>query len=115
MLADRKIDFSESYEKEWDILKEKCEDGIELMLEDSQRWFLATTENGGIRIKGAEKNVRPLTVHEPPLVEFEEFKVVANVYNDAFFGGIGDLSARLHANNTSVNMRYIFTLIYNLL
>ena len=115
MLADRKIDFSESFEREWDILKEKCEDGIELMLEDSQRWFLATTENGGIRIKGAEKNVRPLTVHEPPLVEFEEFKVVANVYNDAFFGGIGDLSARLHANNTSVNMRYIFTLIYNLL
>lgn len=115
MLADRKIDFSESFEREWDILKEKCEDGIELMLEDSQRWFHAETQDEGIRIKGAEKNVRPLTVHEPPLIEFEEFKVVANVYNDAFHGGIGDLSARLHANNTSVNMRYIFTLIYNLL
>ena len=115
MLADRKIDFSDSYEKEWNILKEKCDGGIELMLEDSQRWFLSTTEGDGIRITGAEKNVRPLVIHEPPLVEFEEFKIVAKVYNDAFFGGIGDLSSRLHANNTSVNMKFIFSLIYYLL
>ncbi len=115
MLADRKIDFSESYEKEWEILKEKCDGGIELMLEDSERWFLAKTEADGIRITGAEKNVRPLVIHEPPVVEFDEFKVVAKVYNDAFFGGIGDLSSRLHANNTAANMKFIFSLIYFLL
>ncbi|MGH7886207.1 MAG: hypothetical protein ACRENO_10980 [Thermodesulfobacteriota bacterium] len=115
MLADRKIDFSESFENEWNILKEKCGGGIELMLEDSQRWFLSTTEDNVIKITGAEKNVRPLKIYEPPVIKFDEFKTVSNVYNDAFFGGIGDLSARLHANNTSVNMRFIFTLIYNLL
>ncbi|NIP30337.1 MAG: hypothetical protein GTO02_09685 [Candidatus Dadabacteria bacterium] len=115
MLADRKIPFSESYKEEWDILKEKCEGGIELMLEDSQRWFLATTEGDGIRISSAVKNVRPLKLPDPPLIEFDEFKTVAGVYNDAFFGGIGDLSARLEVNNTCLNMRYLFMMIYNLL
>lgn len=115
MLADRKIDFSDSFENEWNILKEKCSGGIELMLEDSQRWFLAKTEKNVIRITGAEKNVRPLVIHEPPLIEFDEFRIVAKVYNDAFFGGIGDLSARLHANNTAANMKFVFSLIYYLL
>ena len=115
MLADRKIPFSESKEQEWEILKQKTEGGIELMLEDSQRWFLATTEGDGIRITSAEKNVRPLAVREPPLIEFDEFKRVTEVYNDAFFGGIGDLSSRLDTHNSSPNMRYLFMIIYNLI
>lgn len=115
MLADRKIPFSESKTDEWEILKNKTEGGIELMLEDSQRWFLATAEGDGIRITSAEKNVRPLAVREPPLIEFDEFKRVAEIYNDSFFGGIGDLSARLDVHNSSPNMRYLFMLIYNLL
>lgn len=114
MLADRKIPFSESKKDEWELLKKKAEGGIELMLEDSQRWFLATTEGDGVRITSAEKNVRPLAVREPPLIEFDEFRRVAEVYNDAFFGGIGDLSARLDAHNSSPNMRYLFMMIYNL-
>lgn len=115
MLADRQIPFSESYKDEWEIMKDKCEGGIELMLEDSQRWFLATTEGDGIRITSAVKNVRPLKIYEPPYIEFEEFKRVAGVYNEAFFGGIGDLSARLEVHNNSINMRYLFMMIYNLL
>lgn len=115
MLTDRKIPFSESMEQEWELLKQKAEGGIELMLEDSQRWFLATTEGEGIRITSAERNVRPLAVREPPLIEFDEFKRVGGVYNDAFFGGIGDLSARLETHNSSPNMKYLFMLIYYLL
>lgn len=115
MLADRKIPFSESKEEEWEILRQKTEGGIELMLEDSQRWFLATAEGEGIRITSAEKNVRPLMVREPPLIKFDEFKRVAEVYNDSFFGGIGDLSARLETHNSSPNMRYLFMLIYYLI
>lgn len=115
MLADRKIPFSESKEEEWEILRQKTEGGIELMLEDSQRWFLATAEDDGIRITSAEKNVRPLTVREPPLIRFDEFQRVAEVYNDSFFGGIGDLSARLETHNSSPNMRYLFMLIYYLI
>ncbi len=115
MLADRKIPFSESKKDEWEVLKRKTEGGIELMLEDSQRWFLASTEGDGIRIASAVKNVRPLMVRETPLIEFDEFQRVASVYNDSFFGGIGDLSARLDAHNSSPNMRYIFMLIYYLL
>ena len=115
MLADRKIPFSESKEQEWELLRQKTEGGIELMLEDSERWFLATTEGDGIRVTSAEKNVRPLTVREPPLIKLDEFKRVAEVYNDSFFGGIGDLSARLNAHNSSPNMRYIFMMIYCLI
>ena len=115
MLTDRQIPFSDSMEQEWELLKQKTEGGIELMLEDSQRWFLATTEGDGIRITSAEKNVRPLAVREPPLIEFDEFKRVAGVYNEAFFGGIGDLSGRLEAHNSSPNMRYLFMLIYYLI
>ena len=117
MLADRKIPFSESYENEWKILKEKCEGGIELMLEDSQRWFLATTKEDSIVVTSAEKNVRPLKIYEneSPVLEFEEFKRVAGVYNEAFFGGIGDLSSRLEVHNNSANMKFFFMMIYNLL
>ena len=93
MLADRKIPFSESKEQEWELLIQKTEGGIELMLEDSERWFLATPEGDGIRITSAEKTCGRLPFAKPPLIKFDEFKRVAEVYNDSFFrrnrGSIG--------------------------
>lgn len=115
MLKDRKIDFSESKKEEWEIIKSKVDDGIELPLPDSERWFMAKVEGDGIRISDAEKNVRPLKVHNPPLIKFEEFKMVADIYNDVMFGGIDTLSPKLDVQKKAVNMKYIFNLIYNLL
>lgn len=115
MLKDRKLDFTESMEKEWEILKSKIGDGIELPLPDSERWFLARVEGDGIRITDAEKNVRPLKVHDEPLIDFEEFKLVAGIYNETLFGGIDTLSPKLEVQKKAVNMKYIFNLIYNLL
>ncbi len=115
MLKDRKLDFGDSPEKEWELLKKKVGDGIEYMLPDSQRWFLARVEGGGIKITGAERNVRPLSVPDEPVVDFEEFKIVAGAYNAALFGGINNLQPKLNMQKTSPNMRYVFMLIYNLL
>ncbi len=115
MLRDRKIEFSESKEKEWNTLKEKVGEGIELILPDSERWFLAKVDGDGIRISSAEKNVRPLKVYEEPLITFEEFKMVAEVYNDMLFGGIDTLRPKLDVQQKSPNLRYVFILIYNLL
>jgi len=115
MLKDRKLDFTETKEKEWEVLKSKVGNGVELPLPDSERWFLAKVEGKGIRISGAEKNVRPLVVHNPPLIEFDEFRMVAEVYNDIMFGGIDTLSPKLDVQKKAVNMKYIFNLIYNLL
>lgn len=115
MLRDRKIDFSDSKENEWEIIKSKVKEGVELPDPDSERWFLATTEGEGIRITEAEKNVRPLRIHKPPLIEFEEFKMVAEIYNDMMFGGIDVMTPKLEVQKKSVNMKYIFNLIYNLL
>lgn len=115
MLKDRKLDFSESKEKEWEIIRSKVGEGIELPLPDSERWFLAKVEGEGIRIYGAEKNVRPLVVHEPPLITLDEFKKVADIYNDVMFGGIDVLSPKLEVQKTITNMKYIFNMIYNLL
>jgi len=115
MLKDRKLDFTETKEKEWEVLRSKVGNGIELPLPDSERWFLAKVEGKGIRISGAEKNVRPLVVHNPPLIEFDEFRMVAEVYNDIMFGGIDTLSPKLDVQKKAVNMKYIFNLIYNLL
>lgn len=115
MLRDRKLDFSKSKKNEWKILKSKVDDGIELPLPDSERWFFAVVEGDGIRITSAEKNVRPIVLPEPPLIKFEEFKMVADVYNDTLFGGIHTLSPKLNAQKKSQNMKYIFNLIYNLL
>ena len=115
MLLDRRIDFSESKEDEWEIIKTKVGDGIELPLPDSERWFLAKVEGDSIRISSAEKNIRPLLIHNPPLIEFDEFKTVADVYNDTLFGGVEILSSKLAAQKNAQNMRYIFNLIYNFL
>lgn len=115
MLRDRRLEFGDPPEKEWKILKEKVGSGIEYMLPDSQRWFLARVEGDGIRITGAERNIRPLSVPDGPLVDFEEFKIVAGAYNETLFGGINNLQPKLNAQKKSPNMRYIFMLIYNLL
>ena len=115
MLRDRKIDFSESKKDEWEIIKTKVGDGIELPDPDCERWFLSKIEGDGIRVTSAEKNVRPLVIHEPSLIEFEEFQIVANVYNDSLFGGVDAMSPKLEVQKTCLNMKYIFNLIYNLL
>src|SRR3990170_2748738 len=98
MLLDRRIDFSDTKEKEWDELRSKIGEGIELPLPDSERWFLATLEGDKIRIDGARKNVRAL-----------------KIYNDCLFGGLDVLSPKLELQKSMVNFRYIFILIYNLL
>ncbi len=115
MLRDRRLEFGDPPEKEWKLLKEKIGEGIEYMLPDSQRWFLARVEGDGIRITGAERNVRPLSIPDEPLIDFEEFKIVAGVYNGTLFGGISNLQPKLNAQRKSPHMRYIFMLIYNLL
>jgi len=115
MLKDRKLEFGNPPEKQWNLLKEKIGKGIEYMLPDSQRWFLAKVDGDGIRITSAERNVRPLSVPDEPLIDFEEFKIVTGAYNETLFGGINNLQPKLHAQKKSPNMRYIFMLIYNLL
>ena len=115
MLKDRRIDFGDPPQNEWSLLKEKIGDGIEYMLPDSQRWFLARVDGDGVRISAAERNVRPLSVPDEPLIGFEEFSVVAGAYNETLFGGINNLQPKLNAQKKSPNMRYIFMLIYNLL
>ena len=49
MLLDRKIDFSDSKQEEWNKIKEKVGDGIELPLPDTERWFLASIDGETIR------------------------------------------------------------------
>ena len=72
VLRDRKLDFSESKEDEWKIILEKVGDGVELPDPDTERWFTARVEGEGVRITGAEKNVRALKIYEPPLIEIGE-------------------------------------------
>lgn len=115
MLLDRRLKFSDTKEKEWEELKAKIGDGIELPLPDSERWFLATLEGENIRIEGAKNNVRPLTVYNPPTIKFSEFAAVAEIYNDCLFGSLEVLSPKLELQKTLLTFRYIFVLIYNLI
>ncbi len=115
MLLDRKIDFSENKEREWNELRSKIGDGIELPLPDSERWFLATLDGGNIKIEGAKKNVRPLTVHNPAIINFQEFVRVAEHYNEFLTPSVSTMNAKLELQRTMPNLRYIFVLIYNLI
>jgi len=115
VLRDRRLDFSESKEDEWKILLDKVGDGVELNETDSERWFLARVEGDGIRITGAEKNVRPLKIHEPPLLELEDFIKVAEAYNDLLFPQMSKMSSKLAFQQSTPNLKYFFILIYNLL
>ncbi len=115
VLRDRRLDFSEFKKDEWKILLDKVGDGVELNDTDSERWFLARVEGDGIRITGAEKNVRPLKIHEPPLLELEDFRQVTEAYNDLLFPDISSMSSKMKLLQSSPNLKYYFNLIYNFL
>ncbi|MGH7806961.1 MAG: hypothetical protein ACRENT_02615, partial [Thermodesulfobacteriota bacterium] len=115
MLYDRKMDFSDVKEEEWNLLRSKVGDGIELPLPDSDRWFLATIDGEYIKIESARKNVRPLMVYDPPKITFKEFVRVAENYNDLLNFDARTMDAKLDLQKTMPNLRYIFVLIYNLL
>jgi len=115
ILTDRKLDFSESKRDEWEIIVKKVGQGVELPDPDCERWFLAKVEGKGIRISTAEKNVRPLKIYDSILIEFEEFKKIAEIYNELLFPSISTLSPKLELQKNSPNLKYIFNLIYNFL
>jgi hypothetical protein len=91
MLLDRKIDFSKNKEREWNELRSKIGD------------------------EGAKKNVRPLTVHNPAIINFQEFVRVAEHYNEFLTPSVSTMNAKLELQRTMLNLRYIFVLIYNLI
>ena len=115
VLRDRKLDFSESKKDEWEIILSKVTDGVELPDPDCDRWFSAKLEGDKIRISSAEKNVRPLKIYNPSLIDFEEFKKIAEIYNDLLFPSISTLSPKLELQKTTPNLKYVFNLIYNFL
>jgi len=115
MLFDRRIDWSDSKEEEWELIRSKVGTGIELPLPDSDRWFKASTNGDNILIETAEINVRPLTVPTPITIELEEFKNVAANYH-AFLGIDARTMSETHAvKDSSPNLKYFFMLIYHLL
>ncbi|HEX3035844.1 MAG TPA: hypothetical protein VHT73_12085 [Thermodesulfobacteriota bacterium] len=115
MLLDRQIDFSDTKEEEWNLLRSKIGDGIELPLPDSERWFLATLDGENIKIEGAKKNVRPLLMYKPAIITFKEFARVAEHYNSFFTHDVNTMEAKLELQKTMANLRFVFNLIYNLL
>jgi hypothetical protein len=114
MLLDRKIDFSDSKEEEWNQMRVKVGDGIELPLPDTERWFLATLDGERIRIESANKNVRPLKLYEPAFITFDEFKAIAGIYNDCLIPSVDSLSPKLEMQKSITNFKYVFMLIYHL-
>lgn len=116
MLYDRKIEWSDTTEEEWQLIKTKIGDaGIELPLPDSDRWFRASNAGDNILIESAKVNVRPLTVPQPITIDFEEFKNVAASYN-AFLGFDARTMSDVHATKDATpNLRFFFMLIYHLL
>ena len=115
MLFDRKIDWSDSKEDEWELIRSKVGSGMELPLPDSDRWFKATTDGSTIIIESAQHNVRPLHIPDPITIEFEEFQNVAENYN-AFLGFDARTMSDVHATKDSTpNLRFFFMLIYHLL
>jgi hypothetical protein len=115
MLYDRKIDFSDTKEKEWELLRSKIGNGIELPLPDSELWFLATVEGENIKIEGAKLNVRSLLMYQPAMIPFKDFARLAARYNDFLNPSVSTMDAKLDLQKSMPNLRYIFVLIYNLL
>ncbi|HSG32700.1 MAG TPA: hypothetical protein VLB82_14295 [Thermodesulfobacteriota bacterium] len=115
MLKDR-LDrkFSETAEEEWNLIREKIGNGIELPLPDSGRWFLATIDGDSIKIESAKLNVRPIVINPPETITYEEFKQVVDVYPDILKGGVQMMSGKLELQKTMANFKYIFMLIYSL-
>ena len=115
MLFDRKIDFSESKQEEWEQLKSKIGSGIELPLPDSERWFHAHVEGENLIVESAKLNVRPLMIYDPIEIDFEEFKTVAEHYNSFLELQVRTMSNTHEVKDKVKNLRYIFMLIYHLL
>ena len=115
MLYDRKIKFSESVEEEWNLIKSKIGDGIELPLPDSDRWFRASNDGDNIKIETAVINVRPLVVRDSVVIDLDEFKQVTEQYG-AFMGIDARTMTKTRETKDSLpNLRYSFMLIYHLL
>ena len=115
MLFDRRIEWSDSKEEEWELVKSKVGNGLELPLPDSDRWFKATANGHIIIIETAEINVRPLVLHEPVTLGMDEFKIVAENYN-AFLGVDARTMSDTHAvKDSSPHLRFFFMIIYHML
>lgn len=115
MLFDRKLNFSDTKEEEWELLKSKIGSGIELPLPDSERWFLATVDGDDIVIESAKANVRPLMIYDPVKIDFEEFSIVASHYNSFLELQVRTMSDTHEIKDKVRNLRYVFMLIYHLL
>jgi len=115
MLKDRlHMDFTASKEEEWNTVKTKIGNGIELPLPDSGRWFEAKVDGDIIRIESAKLNVRPIVVNPPEKITFDDFKKVIDIYPDILKGGVQMMSGKLELQKTMTNFKYIFMLIYSL-
>ncbi len=115
MLFDRKIEWSDSKEDEWELVKSKASNGVELPLPDSDRWFKATTKGHEIVIETAELNVRPLVIRDSVILGIDEFIIVAENYN-AFLGVDARTMSTTHAvKDATPHLRFFFMLIYHLL
>ena len=115
MLFDRKIDFSESKQEEWNLLKEKIATGIELPLPDSERWFHAHIEGDEIIVESAKLNVRPIMIYDPIRISFDEFHMVAEHYNSFLELQVRTMTDTHEVRDKVKNLRYIFMLIYHMI
>lgn len=115
MLFDRRIDFSDDINEEWELVRSKVGEGIELPLPDSERWFRATVDGDSLIVESAQHNVRPLMIHDPVKIDFDEFHVVATHYNNFLELQVRTMSDTHEVKDQSPNLRYIFMMIYHLL
>jgi hypothetical protein len=115
VLFDRKIAFGESKKEEWELLKSKVGEGIELPLPDSERWFRAHVEGDDIVVESATLNVRPIMIYDPIRINFDEFQTVATHYNSFLELQVRTMSDTHEVRDKVKNLRYIFMLIYHLL
>jgi len=115
LLFDRKIDFSEDIRNEWELVRSKIGEGIELPLPDSERWFRATVDGDTLIVESAVHNVRPLMIHDPIQIDFDEFLIVATHYNNFLELQVRTMSDTHEVKEQSENLRYIFMMIYHLI
>jgi hypothetical protein len=115
LLFDRRIDFSDDINEEWELVRSKVGEGIELPLPDSERWFRATVDGDSLIVESAQHNVRPLMIHDPIKIDFDEFHTVASHYNNFLELQVRTMSDTHEVKDQSPNLRYIFMLIYHLL
>jgi hypothetical protein len=115
VLFDRKIEFSDSKKEEWELLRSKIGTGIELPLPDSERWFHAHVDGDDIIVESAKLNVRPLMIHDPIRIDFDEFVIVARHYNSFLELQVRTMSDTHEVKDKVKNLRYVFMLIYHLI